>query len=799
MKRLSLPVALLFSLLTLTLLLFCACAPSDGNGGGEEEEEKTYRVMLTVPEGATVVGKNPVEVKEGGSVSFRITIGKEYVVTGVSDGVYDPANGTLTVSDVREKKNITLSLLHVGYDTTESYYYFFKGTEKDTTSVDSDQMLLAGTEITVRAGDESRLFAGWSFSRLGADSSVIVSKEREFTFRLSPDFAVGKTVTLYANYTDTNRLYYDANGGTVNRSSTNITEGTREDTASNPRYYTATVSGTSVLVVLKQAYLDYCESASAFWDDGTFRREGYLLKEYNTKPDGSGEAYSPGSKVYHVTGDGSYLTLYCIWEKCADSSLFTVEDTTYAAPQGVNRSYIPEWCERGVKITGYTGSPDTLAIPETIGGKKVIGIGAGAFVNASFDTLLLPRTLEFVEDGAFVGCSSLTTLYFPDSIYSIKNEAFDTATYRNFRHFIVNATMAPRLSDTEWGAMSIKLSRLLASGDMNRIVIVAGSSAYQGLGTAYLESLLDNRYRVINFGTARTMNGAFLLEAVAPYVHAGDTVLFAPENSTYMMGERELYWKTVYLTEGMYNLWRNVDISKYTNVFDAFTDYNQNHNRYRNPPKTYESVVKRKSAMDKYGDCQDARRAFYCGESSQQYYDTYYVTMNERYKSKDEGDWQDAGNQAANKDYKDPNNKTWASITDAYFVESMNHAIRSVKEKGAGVYFSFCPVDADKLVDEARDLKHFAAYDKMIADTYEFDGVVGASVDYVMAHKYFYDNAFHPNDYGRTYRTYTLYRDLCVVLGISSSHGMRDVGTSFAGCLFESGEMTPPDIFRGES
>ena len=61
MKRLSLPVALLFSLLTLTLLLFCACAPSDGNGGGEEEEEKTYRVMLTVPEGATAIVTLPGE------------------------------------------------------------------------------------------------------------------------------------------------------------------------------------------------------------------------------------------------------------------------------------------------------------------------------------------------------------------------------------------------------------------------------------------------------------------------------------------------------------------------------------------------------------------------------------------------------------------------------------------------------------------------------------------------------------------------------------------------------------------
>ncbi|HBJ18739.1 MAG TPA: hypothetical protein DDY70_03200 [Clostridiales bacterium] len=784
MKRSRLLFSLFFSLLILTLFIFCACAPA-GDGGNTDNGEKTYRVMVTVPEGATVVGKNPVEVKAGESATFRITVGKEYVVTGVSDGTFDPATGTLTVTNVREKKNITLSLLHVGYDTTVKYAYFFHGTDEDTTSEDSGQQLFAGTEITVRAGDTGRLFTGWSFSKLGADPSVIVSTEREYTFRLSPDLASGGKVDLYANYADTNRLYYDANGGTVNR-------GTKNMTTSD--YYTTSVSGSSVLVTLKQKYLDYCECASAFWDDGTFRRDGYLLKEYNTKPDGSGESYSPGSKVYHVTGDGSYLTLYCIWEKCADAGVFSVADTTYAAPSGVNPNYIPEWSERGVKITGYTGTLDTLAIPETIGGKKVIGIAAGAFRNASFTTLLLPRTLEFIEDGAFIGCSSLTTLYFPDSIYSVKNAAFDAATYENFRHFIVNATMAPRLSDTEWGSMSLKLSRLLASMDQNRIVIVAGSSSYQGLGTAYLERLLDNRYRVVNFGTARTMNGVFLLEAMRHFVHTGDTVLYAPENSAYMMGERELYWKTVYLTEGMYNLWRYVDISAYTNLFDAFTDYNQNY-RYNRAPTSYEAIVNRSSRMNKYGDYLSPDRAHYCGEAgAPKYYDTYYVTMNERYKSKDEGNWKDEANQEANKDYTDPNNKTWATITDPYYADSMNRAIRLVRATGAKVYFSFCPVDADKLVDEARSAAHFAAYDAMIAENFAFDGVLGSSLDYVMAHKYFYDNAFHPNDYGRTYRTYRLYLDLCAALGASPAYGLRDVGTTFEGCLFETGEMTPAGI-----
>ena len=55
MKRSRLLFVFFFSLLILTLLAFTSCAPSEGGG----DTEKTYRVMVSVPEGATVVGKNP--------------------------------------------------------------------------------------------------------------------------------------------------------------------------------------------------------------------------------------------------------------------------------------------------------------------------------------------------------------------------------------------------------------------------------------------------------------------------------------------------------------------------------------------------------------------------------------------------------------------------------------------------------------------------------------------------------------------------------------------------------------------
>ena len=115
----------------------------------------------------------------------------------------------------------------------------------------------------------------------------------------------------------------------------------------------------------------------------------------------------------------------------------------------------------------------------------------------------------------------------------------------------------------------------------------------------------------------------------------------------------------------------------------------------------------------------------------------------------------------------------------------MNKAIAAARSSGARVYFSFCPVDADKLVEGAESESWQNAYDELILDTFSFDGTVGSSTDYVFSHEYFYDNAFHLNDYGRTVRTYQLYLDLCSLLGVTSPKGDRDVGTDFEGCLFE--------------
>lgn len=768
--------------LVLSLMLLMLVAVSCGNS---TDKGKGSKVILSVGEGVTVTTENPLTVEAGSDASFTIEIEKGFMVTRCEGAYFDPMTNTVTVNGVSGNLNIKLFTAEYPSDPDELFEYYFKSTSVlDTSNQRNGSDIPAGRLITVEAKDTSKKFEGWSFNSYTDDPDEIVSTDRVFSFNLTPEIARMGVVKIFANYSDFNRLVYDLNGGSINADTVNM---------KGNAHSTVTASGNRVEAVYSDEYLSFFECGSSFWDDGSFYKNGAVLMEYNTKSDGSGTSYSLGAKVPLVT-DGAQTVLYCIWAEETSRELFDVSDTVMLNPAS-KEAYAPDWNKSGVTITEYYGNEDTVVIPEAIDGKPVIGISAGAFKDCTMKTLVMGNNIQRIEDGAFVGCTSLSTVYYPDGIYYVTNGAFDEPTTSAIKHLYVNATIAPRYSGADVGGLAVKMSRLLAPTTLPRIIIIAGSSSYQGLGTEYMEALLKSKYKVINFGTTRTTHGFMYLEAMGALANENDTVLYAPENSSYMFGERELYYKTLRDIEGMINIYRYVDISGYTNVFSAFAELNTY--RYKNAPITYESVCERaresdyeanRGIINKYGDYLKADRS----TRSSTYNDAYFITLNEYIKSKYEGPWNNTEFQQQNSNYADPNNNTWCKFTDPYYADSLNRAIEAARAGGAKVYFSFCPVDEAELVVGANAAAWHAAYDKLILDTFVFDGNIGSSRDYIFASEYFYDNAFHLNDYGRTYRTYQLYLDLCAVLGIATPTDQYGVGELFDGCLFDGGTVDAP-------
>ncbi len=744
------------------LCMLCACGRDSKS---DQAKDGTVRVMVAVDEGITVMPDAVLDLNPGEDAVFTLQFAEGFAFESATCGEFDAESGTLTLRAVEKATLITVKSQTAKIPEEADIRFLLKSTsDDDKASVSGYGFVRDGEQIRVYAGNNRRKFEGWSF---GSDGEI-VSTDRKFIFKVDRDLAEDGVFIVRPHYSSVSKFYYDANGGVIDKTT---------DNAKGNNYSRAIVSENRIEITLTSSYLEKMSCATAFWNDGTFSREGYILKEYNTSPDGKGEAYQPGSKVYAYTGDDSDFVLYCIWEKVSEAD-FTYEPYSMPLPSGVKKQHAPDWRTDGVIITEYKGNADTLIIPEYLEGKPVIAIRSGAVSNKKFTTLYLSRTLQEVQDGAFSGCSSLKTLYFPGGIWNMGNDAFDAATYKNWTKFYVYASIAPRYSTAEAGAFGIRLSRIISTADENRLVAIAGSSMYQSLGSAYLEALLDYDYAVINFGTIRMTHGPLYMEAMQHYLGDGDIVLFAPENSIYMMGDNGLRTSTIRDMECMYELFQHVDISKYTNVFGAFRDQNQE-NSYKRAPGFYDNVAGY-AGMNAHGDDVKKAKAGYVGTTGVTYNEAYYILFSSRYKSTGEGTWKNAKDQL---DYTD--DRYWVDINTSPYMDMMNRIIRTVQADGTKVFFGFAPSDEYRTFDVAKNRDWLAAYDKLMKETYCFDGILGSCHEYIYNHQYFYDCAYHTNNYGRTWHTYNFYTDLCPLLGREILYQNGEVGTYFEGCLFE--------------
>ena len=120
---------------------------------------------------------------------------------------------------------------------------------------------------------EGYVFAGWNTV---ADGSGTAYTDGQSVRNLA---AATETITLYAQWTPTYTVHFDANGGT----------GTMVD---------------QTFVVGKSQAL----SANAF------TREGYIFVCWNTQFEGDGTSYTDGRVVKNIAAAGKTVTLYAIWQ-----------------------------------------------------------------------------------------------------------------------------------------------------------------------------------------------------------------------------------------------------------------------------------------------------------------------------------------------------------------------------------------------------------------------------------------------------------------------------------------------------
>lgn len=86
--------------------------------------------------------------------------------------------------------------------------------------------------------------------------------------------------------------------------------------------------------------------------------------------------------------------------------------SSYVAAAADTFSY--ELTESGAVLTGYLGEESVVVVPDTLGGMTVTGVSRSTFEGRKdVRAICLPPSLLYIEEGAFSGCSSLSTLRTP--------------------------------------------------------------------------------------------------------------------------------------------------------------------------------------------------------------------------------------------------------------------------------------------------------------------------------------------------------------------------------------------------
>ena len=192
--------------LFLTLVsVFTSCI-----GGGGDEDTK-YRVMVSVDGGATVKSENPIEVYEGASAIFDVTVKPDYEFVSTSHGTYDINTGKLTVENVSERINISFVTKEKELSHLKEYSYEFFGEAEDTSTPPNNSNIQIGDQITVKSRHAEKNFLGWSIDKPYSDGGKIVSVNREYTFLAALELINEDTLRVYANYEDKERFTVNLN------------------------------------------------------------------------------------------------------------------------------------------------------------------------------------------------------------------------------------------------------------------------------------------------------------------------------------------------------------------------------------------------------------------------------------------------------------------------------------------------------------------------------------------------------------------------------------------------------------
>ena len=541
-------------------------------------------------------------------------------------------------------------------------------------SVSSEVKKGVGSKETVTltvAMKDGYIFDGWSTNdyicnitkwKNGNASKVSITKTETYTFDAS------STINVYVNYSM--KVVYDTNGGT-----TKDGKSTMDTTFCLSEY----------------------KCPSTLPDKGYFTRDGYVLSEYNTKPDGTGTAVSLGSKI---RSDSSTLTLYCIWLKTNEAS-----DFTYSTGSSI-------------AITGYKGTAKDVVIPEKIDGKNVTSISSNAFNKSTVESVFIPKTVTAVDYSAFNQCSQLTTVIFFDSMKTMDESAFSGCSKFSSirinavkeRYFYVSESSSS-VSTPGWiTGTYCKTDRLVWAADMPKFVIYGGSGSLYGFDCSQINNAIGEDYVVINMGANANSSAAFVFEGMKQYMNEGDIILWDPEPGNFTLGQAQASTRGIeFYVCGNYDFVKSIDISEYSGFFSSLM----------------------------YVISMNASLKDYSWEFGSIGYNCY-------------------GDSVSNRDFEDRECFYNFAYFDWVDYSRMSSIIDEYKANGVDVWFTYAVMDEESGGTEQETVDEYIANIKANFNV----TIISDFYDCFVPHEYRWNSEWHLTDEGAVYRTAKLLPDI---------------------------------------
>lgn len=663
---------------TLVIIITAALLMSCSDVTPRDIYNYEVKVVLRECEGLKINSESAVTITAGRDVQFEVEISDDYMYLGNNaQAYYDEGKGIIRLNRVVYPTTIDLilvkksELLHLNVHKNSSSAF--------VTITDGEEWMINPGEVTVKAeGYGGNVFEGWSINGFLSEGGSLISTDPEYTFYME------NSIDLYANFVNLSEytIIYHANGGTV-----------RSD-GSDKYIYTS-----------KFKTMFPCQQTLESND--TFVRDGYVAVGYSTEPV-SYEDYSNVNEIPGFSnmggvcevGDDGRLDLYVVWAKASPESDFTFSNGT---------------------ITGYKGSDKIVVIPEKINGRSVTRIGTNVFTN-SLTRVVIPKTVLTIDSQAFNRCNYLSEVVFFDSVTSVTNASFTICP--KLSTIVLNASRLPKYSGTSEGSFCIKYELVRTLRNSKKIVVVSGSSTLNGLDSDVMEENFPG-YSVVNYGTNAANQSVFFLDVISNYVTEGDLIIHAPEfTAGGPMGNNAIAPKMFRGNEQCYDIFREVDMTKYTNFFDSYNKFinGDPNDSSLTPAKnlTGKPYQLESTGMNKYGDLMNVR-----DKPRQDSFGAANVTFN--YNILGYG--------------------------------NLNRVNKQITAKGGVLLMSFGTFDKSRMNPSSTTQAEYDRFTQDCASKLDYP-VISNVGTYIMEHKYFYDSEWHCTDEGAAIRTANLTIDI---------------------------------------